>query len=281
MNKPWGIIIGIALLVGSCKPGTPSEFIQPDDMEDILVDYHLARAMAEREGGSSEESDYRQALYIEAVLQKYGYTKAEFDSSLVYYYKRADRFVDIYTKVSERLEEQALLLGATEGEIGKYASLNATGDTANIWAERTALAMMPLPPYNRWDFSVNVDSTFKENDSFLMQFMSDYMYQDGIREGYLYLAVTYDNDTTVSRNLRFMTTGINQLRVPGLTGHQISAMKGFFYIGEGNTRTTTTRLLFLNNIQLIRFHKKYEEVQEDSGSQIVGGKRDIVETIHR
>ena len=213
--------------MGACKPGTPSEFIQPDDMEDILVDYHLARAMAEQDGGPYEETNYRQALYIEAVLQKYGYTKSEFDSSLVYYYKRADRFVDIYEHVAERLEEQALLLGATEGEIGKYASLNANGDTANIWSDRTSLAMMPLPPYNRWDFKVAVDSIFKMGDSFLMQ-------KDGKRHKKPY--------------------GKNRNRAEGI--------KGFFYLGDGSHRTTTTRLLFLSNIQFIRFHKKQEEKQE-------------------
>lgn len=284
MIKPWGIIVGIALLVGSCKPGTPSEFIQPDDMEDILVDYHLARAVADKGEGTYEESNYRQALYIESVLQKHGYTKAQFDSSLIYYYTRADRFVDIYTRVAERLEEQALLLGATEGEIGKYASLNATGDTANIWAEKTVLAMMPLPPFNRWEFTIDVDTTYKPGDSFLMQFMSDYMYQDGVREGYLYLAVTYDNDTTISRNLRFMTVGLNQLRIPEipeLRDHQINDMRGFFYLGEGNQRTTTTRLLFLNNIQLIRFHKKHEEEQTDSSTQSALGKRENIEILRR
>ena len=284
MIKPWGIIVGIALLVGSCKPGTPSEFIQPDDMEDILVDYHLARAVADKGEGTYEESNYRQALYIESVLQKHGYTKAQFDSSLIYYYTRADRFVDIYTRVAERLEEQALLLGATEGEIGKYASLNATGDTANIWAEKTVLAMMPLPPFNRWEFTIDVDTTYKPGDSFLMQFMSDYMYQDGVREGYLYLAVTYDNDTTISRNLRFMTVGLNQLRIPEipeLRDHQINDMRGFFYLGEGNQRTTTTRLLFLNNIQLIRFHKKHEEEQTDSSTQSALGKRENFEILRR
>ena len=281
MTKSWGIIIGIALLIASCKPGTPSEFIQPDDMEDILVDYHMARAMANREGGSFEESNYRQALYIESVLQKHGYTKAEFDSSLVYYYTRADRFADIYQRVAERLEEKALLLGATEGEIGKYASLNANGDTADIWAERTALAMMPVPPYNHWDFKIDVDTAFKQGDSFLMQFMSDYMYQDGVREGYLYLAVTYDNDTTISRNVRFISTGYNQLRVPEFDNHRVKRMCGFFYLGDGSNRSSTTRLLFLNNIQLIRFHKRNEESQEGGGTPFIEERSDSIRTLRR
>jgi hypothetical protein len=250
-------------------------------MEDILVDYHMARAMANREGGSFEESNYRQALYIESVLQKHGYTKAEFDSSLVYYYTRADRFADIYQRVAERLEEKALLLGATEGEIGKYASLNANGDTADIWAERTALAMMPVPPYNHWDFKIDVDTAFKQGDSFLMQFMSDYMYQDGVREGHLYLAVTYDNDTTISRNVRFISTGYNQLRVPELDNHRVKRMCGFFYLGDGANRSSTTRLLFLNNIQLIRFHKRNEESQEGGGTPFIEERSDSIRTLRR
>lgn len=262
------------MLLGACKPGTPSQFIQPDDMEDILVEYHLARAIAQREGGTYEETNYREALYIESVLKKYGYTKEQFDSSLMYYYKRADRFDDIYRSVADRLEEQALLLGATEGEIGMYASYDNTGDTANIWADRAMLAMMPLPPYNHWDFQVEVDSSFRKNDSFMMQFMADYMFQDGTRDAILYVSVTYDNDTTISKTSRFASSGLMQLRIPEYD-HNIKKMRGFFYLSGGNERTTTTRLLFLNNIQLIRFHspKQEDEAKKDSIESDTNGGR--------
>lgn len=282
MNKAWGIIIGLVILLGACKPGTPSQFIQPDDMEDILVEYHLARAIAQRSGGSYEETNYREALYIESVLRKYGYTKEQFDSSLMFYYKRADRFDDIYRSVAERLEEQALLLGATEGELGMYASLNATGDTANIWAGRTILALMPQPPYNHWDFHVEVDSSFRKNDSFMMQFMADYMFQDGSRDAMLYVAVTYDNDTTISKTARFASSGLMQLHIPEYIGHDIKKMRGFFYLGDGQERTTTTRLLFLNNIQLIRFHSQKqddEETKKDSIESDTDGRRLSADTL--
>lgn len=255
--------VAVVLLMVSCKPGTPSEFIQPDDMEDILVDYHLARAMSERAEGTYENMNYEQALYIEAVLQKHGVTKAEFDSSLVYYYRRADRFQEIYQNVAERLEEQALVLGATEGEMGKFASLSQTDDTANIWADKPTMALMPIPPYNRMDFRLEVDSTYKEGDSFLLQFMSDFMYQDGTRDGVAYIAVTYDNDTTISRNIHFSTIGLSQMRVPAYEHHGIKQFQGFFFVKSAGDQPTTTHILFLNNIQLIRFHKKINENEED------------------
>jgi hypothetical protein len=254
----------VALLVG-CKPGTPSQYIQPDDMEDILVDYHLAKAMADNYDGPYEERAYQQALYIEAVMRKHGVTKAEFDSSLVYYYRRADRFDEMYKEVADRLEELALTHGATEGEIGKYSSLSSTGDTANIWSERSRLALVPTPPYNRWPFEIAVDSAFYKGDSFLMQFMSDYMFQDGSRSTTLYMAVTYDNDTTISKHIVFTSAGLTQLRIPAFEDRAVKRMRGYFYLGGGSERTTTTRVLFLDNIQLIRFHsERHEETQKDS-----------------
>ena len=258
------------LLMLSCVPTTPSQYIQPDDMEDILVDYHLARALAHNSGVSFDSIPYYQALCTEAVWRKHGITQEQFDSSMVYYYTRADRFEAVYKRVADRLEERALILGATEGEIGKYASLNANGDTANIWPERTRRAMTPAPPYNRWDFSIEADSTFRRGDSFLLQFISDYVYQDGSKNGVAYVALTYSGergDTTISRNLHFLMSGISQLKIPECNDADLKHIRGYFYLGDGNERTTTTRLLFLNNVQFIRFHKKHEEDKKDSLSQ--------------
>ena len=252
------------MLMAACKPGTPSQYIQPDDMEDILVDYYMAKAMAQRDNGLNiDEREYNFALYTEAVLKKHGVTQADFDSSLVYYYTRADRFDVILQRVSDRLAEQALVMGASEGEIGKYASFNATGDTANVWADRMTAVLLPVPPYNRWEFNITADSTYRKGDALMMMFMSDYMYQGGSKNGMVYVAVEYE-DTVVSRNLHFSVSGLSQLRVPEDTLRTIKAVKGFFYLDGGNETTTTTRLLFLNNVQLIRFHTKDEERETDS-----------------
>jgi hypothetical protein len=252
------------MLMAACKPGTPSQYIQPDDMEDILVDYYMAKALAQQEGITSQgNQEYRVALYTEAVLRKHGVTQAEFDSSLVYYFTRADRFDEVLQQVSTRLDEQAMAMGASEGEIGKYTAFNATGDTANIWADRTTALLLPYPPYNRWDFSIEADSSYRKGDALLLMFMSDYMYQQGNKDGMVYLAVEYE-DTVVSRNLHFAVAGLSQLRVSEDTARTIKKIKGFFYLNGGFEPTTATRMLFLNNVQLIRFHTKHEEIPTDS-----------------
>lgn len=252
------ILVMLALMV-ACKPGIPSEYISPGKMEDILVDYHMAIALVQQRY-YNEDQTCDTELYLEAVLDRYGVTKEEFDSSLTYYYTRADRFEPIYRNVSERLEEQALVLGASEGDIGKYAMLNAEGDTANIWADRSNMLLLPTPPYNRWDFELEVDTSYHSGDSFLLQFMSEYLYQDGTRQCVAYIAINYA-DTIISRSLRFQSDGINQMRIPAHDA-DIKSIKGFFYADGGAERSTTMRMMFLSNVQLIRFHKKEEKHEE-------------------
>ena len=249
------IVAGLLAFVAACVPGTPKQYIQPDDMEDILVDYYMAKALAQQGSVPYSEREYRTALYLEAVLKKHGVTQELFDSSLVYYYTRADRFDAVFERVSDRLDEQALVLGASEGEIGKYASYSATGDTANIWQDRPVALLLPAPPYNRWEFNIEGDSTFRKGDRLMLMYVSDYMYQSGAKTGIAYMAVDY-GDTVVSSNQHFSTSGVNQLRLNEDTTRTIKTIKGFFYLDGGSEKTTTTRLLFLNNVQLIRFHTK-------------------------
>ena len=263
MNRLIYIIIGVVILTVSCKPQVPKGVIQPDKMEDVLVDYHLAKAMATQNYDPSVDRDYRQQLYIAAVFRKHGITQADFDSSMIYYYSRADKLSKMYRRVSDRLDKKALSLGATEGAIGRYASLNSNGDTANIWTGNLNFLLSPIPPRNRVDFEIEVDSTFRKGDTFLLQFYSDYVYQSGMKEGMVLMSIDYEGDTIVSRFTHFTVSGINQLRFEGLADLMPKRLRGFFYLGGGNTATTTLRLLYLRQVQLIRFHRPEEAKKAD------------------
>ena len=54
-------VCAVILLMTGCKPGVPKEYIQPDDMEDILYDYHVADGMAYAEGAYDEMAFRRKA----------------------------------------------------------------------------------------------------------------------------------------------------------------------------------------------------------------------------
>ena len=124
------VIMGLFLMV-SCKPSVPSQFIQPNKMGDVLYDYHLASSMAQISGNDSVNT----IKYRAAVLKKYGYTPAQFDSSMVYYMRHTDQLKQIYEDLTKRLGKEAVALGASADAVNRFGSVTANGDTANVWNE--------------------------------------------------------------------------------------------------------------------------------------------------
>lgn len=266
MNRPFSHIIvfmASVLCIVSCKPGVPKEVIQPDDMEDILYDYYVSQGIASMPGPQSGSEDYKRDMYFNSVLNKYGVTRAEFDSALVYYYTRADRFVEIYKSVQERMSEEALNLGATEGEVERFTAMQSlSGDTASIWEGMKSARLMPQAPYNKMQFVQKADTSFRKGDSFMLSFKSDFLYQGGNKDALLYLAVKYTNDSIVAQATHFSVSGINQLRINPVDIMPKEIM-GYFYLGQGYEKSSDLRLLSISDIQLIRFHKKKEEGAEE------------------
>lgn len=254
------LIAVLAIVVlAACRPGTPSRYIQPSQMEDILVDYHIAQSMAMLEDSALERRNYDRTLFTESVLKKHGVTRAEFDSSLVYYYTRSDRFQDLYKRVARRLSDEALQLGASEGEVERYATATLGGDTASIWEGNRTELLMPYPPYNRIDFRQKADTSYHKGDTFLFTIMADFMYQAGTKDAILCFNVRLDNDSIVSRVNHVTVSGINQLRLAIPDSTSAKEIFGYIYLGRGNDQSATMKLLFLRDIQLIRFHNRRHE----------------------
>lgn len=259
------------LLLMACKPKVPDEYIQPDEMEDILYDYHIAQAMAKERGvGSMDVERNRNFL---AVLKKYKLTQADFDSSLVYYYSHMERLKDIYLGVNERLSDEAKLIGAAVGDINRYSSYSASGDTANIWTGRTDLLLVPRPAFNRFDFTVNVDTTFYKGDSFMFQFMSEYIWQSGTKDAVVCIVSKYEGDSIIQTVNHVAISGIAQVRVPANRDNKIKEMHGYIYLSAGGEDLSTLRkMMFISQIQLIRFHNKEVRNESDNATGNVGDK---------
>ena len=73
------IVILFLVLLAACSPKVPKEYIQPDDMEDLIYDYHVAQGIAAQQEGNQ---DYNRRLTFELVLKKHGLTQQEWDKKL-------------------------------------------------------------------------------------------------------------------------------------------------------------------------------------------------------
>ena len=259
--------IFLLMLAVACKPTVPSQYIQPGEMENILYDYHVAQAMSDNPGLGNAE--IRKVEYIHAVLEKHGVSEADFDSSLVYYYSHADRLKEIYVRVSDRLSNEAKSLGAAVGDINRYSQYSAIGDTANIWNLTPDILLIPRATQNRYEFKVPVDTAFYLGDSFMFQFVSEFLYQNGSKDAVVCLVTKYEGDSIIQTVNHISMPGISQIRVPANKENKLKDLRGYIYLTDGGDVSDTRKLMYISQIQLIRFHNKViqkadEAVKKDS-----------------
>lgn len=252
------LVLSVVLFaLSACKPQVPSDYIQPGDMEDILYDYHVAQCMVEEDvNDAGTTTAMLQMAYRSAVLRKHGVSEAEFDSSLVYYMRHTERLHAIYKNLATRLTNEAQSLGATASDINRFGALTAEGDTANIWIGDKSLVLSPYVPFNQYSFSVKADTAFHKRDQIMLQFRSQFIYQDGMRDGTAYLAIVYSNDSVATQNCRITSDTQHTIQLSDDKELGIKEVKGFFYLGNGQDPSLSTlKLMCISDIRLIRMHQ--------------------------
>lgn len=274
MSQLWALYILIAL--SACRPGVPNEYIQPGDMEDILYDYHIADGLADR---SNNHYELTKREYRLAVFKKHGVTEAQFDSSLVYYTRHTEELHKIYENLADRLKEDAQSLGASEAEVNKYRTYSANGDTTNIWTGDRSVVLVPNPLYNSSSFDIVADTTFHKGDVLILNFSSNFIFQDGMRDGMVVMAVTFGNDSIASQAMHVSSTMNYNIQIVDDHHLGIKEIRGYFLLNKSysaNQSSTTLQLMSLSDIQLIRIHEnkaaKDAKEKADSLNAVNGGQ---------
>jgi len=258
------VMLVVSLLLTACKPEVPSQYLQPGEMEDLMYDYYVSQGISIN---SSSSPDYQHRYHLAAVLKKYGLTDAEFDSSLVYYYNHMEQMNDIYSNIQKRLSEEALSLGASEGEVERFTIKSVSGDTTDVWEGKRFMMLQPIPPYHVVQFSQKADTSFHAGDSFLLTFGSKFLAQSGSRNALAYLAVTYDNDSVVYASSNVSITGGTTVRIAACD-RKAKRIDGFFHLSRqaGSDNQSEICMLFINHVQLMRFHHREGEKKESDES---------------
>ena len=279
----------LAVVLTACKPTIPRNYLQPDEMESILYDYHLAQGMAQTEmTGDTKQREMTEHVYRDAVLKKHGVSSADFDSSMVYYYRHTELLLKVYERLSKRLSNDAMALGASANEVNKYVTISNSGDTANIWRGDRALVILPTAPYNRMSFSYPADSTFHKGDKLMLNFETQFLYQDGVKDGVAMLAMRFANDSVATRVIHLSSNTTYTLQLTDATHLGIKEVKGFIYLGNNDPKSTTLKIMFVDKLQLIRMREsrvkpsqQHEETEVNEPAKIRHIKADSLQPPRR
>jgi len=276
MSKPKFLFVIAAILVAfSCKPTIPRQYIQPDELEDILYDYHLADAIAER-NHNGENMKYNQLLYRQMVLKKHNITQADFDSTIVYYTRHSDKLHTIYENLTKRFSDEALALGASANDINQYGNIASEGDTANVWKGVKAAVLTADAPYNTMTFHIAADTTYHKGDRIILSFNSDFIFKEGIRDAIAMLAVQFSNDSVACNAMHISSNAKHNVSVSDNERLGIKSIRGFFYLPkDSRNNQPTLRVLSITNVSMVRFHTK-EEPKEEATTPAKQAKPDSI-----
>jgi hypothetical protein len=252
-----GVFMFVLLLLTAqgCKPGVPSQYIQPNEMEDILYDYHLAGAMA-RNSMADGKNEYAYRL---AALKKHGVDQAEFDSSMVYYMQNTNMLHEIYQRLSKRLESEEMALG---GAAANYDRLSSKGDTANVWNGDRSVVLTSQIPYNMYSFAIKADTSFHKGDRYLLEFDVQFIFQEGMRDAVAVLAMTLANDSVVAQTIHISSPSHFTLQLNDSERQGVKRINGYFLLNNEKAfggMQTTLRLLPIYNIRLIKMRANAPE----------------------
>jgi hypothetical protein len=244
----------------SCVPDRPSYVLSEDDMEDVLVDYHLALAIAEVQVGDLQSNRY---ILTQAALRKHGVTEEELDSSMLYWCRNSEKFVKICDRVSERLNYMAESQGVERQERNPYSYLATEGDTANVWNLREGVVVVPNIVDNIYSFTIEADTTYHPGDNFMWAFTTQFLNSDHYNEAYALLSIHYDNDSIVGTSQRISSSRQIEVRLNCPIKYKnvpIRSVNGTIYMP---LRKDGFGILALNNFVLVRYHDKTIRIDKE------------------
>lgn len=249
-------VAGCATLLASCKVRTPDGVLSESKMENVLYDYHEAQFMAERSGNLQQNIE----TYTEAVLQKHGVTRTEFNESMKWYSRHVDKLYDIYDRLSKRYQNEAQAMGSLVDEGGMdYSNLSNKGDTSNIWRAETHCLLVPMRGRNLFSFHINADTSFKKKDRYEWHFHTFFEYKEGRKSLEAVIAIRYANDSITTMREAVYGEGDNVISVTA-GNLPIKEVEGFLYLDE--PWTESVKLCFVSRMSLVRFHDRKAKTEK-------------------
>ena len=173
----------------------------------MLYDYHLAQVIINDLPSSQR---YKKDFYFDYVYAKHGVTKAEIDSSLVYYARYPEGLSEVYVNLSKRIEADIQRIEQEEQPIKAREAVAVAGDSVDLWYDARVIQLASSPLGSRYVFTIPTDTNFKAGDCLTwcgkVVFLKDEV--DSLhRYLHLNMKVEYKNDSIVSSDTLLYASG--------------------------------------------------------------------------
>lgn len=235
----------LCMLVGASCIDRPEYVLDEDQMVDLLVDVHKAEGLMETQESHGIERDYQKQI-MAAVLVEHGVSRAQYDSSLMWYARHLKLLVRVYSHVDERLSEEFDQWSALATDIKDFATSDA-GDSVQIWSMRDYLVLDAKRMLEHRFWTLEPDSNYMKGDTLRWTFDVNHL----IKGQQLLASISFlpsgQNNTLIQEN------GVHEITaVPDSMQEFTKAYLSVVLIVPDSVKQQSP--VFLNHISLIRYH---------------------------
>lgn len=242
-------------VVAACSVKAPKGVLNEKQMEDVLVDYHIAKALSEELSGNTA---YEQALYVDYVYNKHHITEAQFDSSVVFYTRQIDEFTKIYEKVNRRLQGQQDNLNHLIALRSKKPQKSMAGDSINLWYQQQMFLVSSVELHNKVVFNIPSDENFKEKDTIRLSARFRFMPFIRSTKAVVTMQLVFKNDSVLKETKQVVKNGEQTITLQGDSLGELREIRGtIYYQGQ----KSFTPALVVDRLSLMRYHQSEKQVK--------------------
>lgn len=244
--KKWQIScfpIFFTLLLCSCSKA-PSGILTEKEMQGVMTDMYLAEAMVGIDYQTYKSDSMKQALY-ESVFRKHGITQAMYDSSLMWYGKNLDVYMEIYGRMIKDLDSRVDALGDIQAE-----AVSSSRDSIDIWPRRTYLTLSADQLFNGTTFDIRPKENYSSGSIFVLGMHVWGLEKEMKHRPEIHIAVD-QGDTTVVVTDRVQTDGYHETVLRSVPVKKVKRVYGSIRLDNGGMHYYK---VFLDSLNLMRYN---------------------------
>ena len=239
----FGISLFLSLFMFACSRA-PKGIISEKKMQNLLTDMQLADAIISSDPFNFHNDEDKKALY-QSVFDKHRVTEAVYDSSLVWYGKNLDVYMQVYnmalTDVKKKIEE----IGFIEPE----KNIADNEDVVDIWSIDKFREFYPSSLSNSLIFNFKPEGDYAHGSIFVLS-MRVMGLIPGMQSPVEVRLRAEQHDTTIVVNNNITSDGTHEMILRTLAVQGVRRVYGYVRFNEN---TVPYHKIYLNDVSMLKY----------------------------
>lgn len=244
INLKYCIAFLVLFLLTTCSK-VPDHILPEKKMQEVIIDMHLAESIISSDYKRYNNDSIKKVLF-NSVFTKHGISQADYDSSLVWYARNLDIYLQVYDRAKIEIENEIKDLGDVQAK----AAPSSNQDSIDVWPRRSSVELTPKALFNGVVFDISPDVSYSSGSSFVLG-----MKVWGLKEGSSYYPEVRisanQGDTIITTNQTIKKDGYQEIILKTLATKQVKQVYGYIRLDNADS---TYYKVYLDSINLMKYN---------------------------